>query len=189
MKRKILNLRKNLLGIETAFVILSCAATYFSCRYYRKKLSDAEMADNGFKEYYETVSRWITLVNKGYRVSDYFKHNHFRVIGIYGAGPLGEMLYSELLGSDIEVAYITDRTKKEMEYIKDAKVIHPEFIEQEEKVDAIIITPIHFKQEILDQLCAMKLPDDTKFILFSEIVNFFSMRDLKKDAKQESKIR
>ncbi len=189
MKRKILNLRKNLLRIETVFVIASCAATYFLSRYYRKKLSDAEMADNGFKEYYETVSRWVTLVNKGYHASDYFEHNHFRVIGIYGGGALGEMLYSELLGSGIKVAYVTDRTKKEMEYIKDAKLIHPGFIEQEEKVDAIIITPIHFKQEILDQLCAMNLSDDTKFIMFSEIVNYFSMRDLKKDVMQESKVR
>ena len=138
-----------------------------------KQTVDLKRLDNGFREYYEVVSRWLVLKNSGRKVEEFFIHNGFLRIAVYGAGPLGELLCQELKNSPVEVVCAIDKNKKEFEFLDGVKIITPEVIEEQGSFDAVIITPMLHKTEIMDFLCNKNLVKDTKFIMVDEFVNFY----------------
>ena len=141
-------------------------------KYFTGKLRELRRQETGLKEYYEVVSRLLVLMNEGRDISDYFRFYRLKRVAIYGAGPLGELLYQKLRESEIDVIYVVDQRKTAFETVKDVKIIPPAFIKEQEHVDAIIITPLLHQKAILDILCGLKLPADTIFPIMDEVVNY-----------------
>ena len=67
---------------------------------------------------------------------------------IYGMKELGERLLDELKDSEVEVKYIIDK-KADMMYA-DVDIVTPE--EPLDEVDAIVVTAIHYMDEIEEML-------------------------------------
>lgn len=164
---------KTLAICEAVLLVLITSVLVILIIKWEKRLKDNKKMNLGFKDYYEVVSRWILLKNRNLDAKDYFLHYGYRHIAIYGAGPLGEMLFNELAGSEIFVEYVVDKSKTKFDLTDGGKIISPQQIGQQKQVDAIIITPLLYQKEILDVLCGIDITEDTVFILFDEIVNYF----------------
>ena len=84
------------------------------------------------------LNNWMTLKQSGKKLEEYFIKEKIGKIAIYGMGELGNRLYEELKGTDIEVLYAIDNTPGYT--YSDINVFSIE--EPLEQVDAIVVTPI-----------------------------------------------
>lgn len=82
------------------------------------------------------------------KVEDYFYRNRIKTIAIYGMSYIGERLFEELKNTDIEIKYAIDKNNESI-YV-DIDVLSVD--EVLPKVDAIIVTPVYFFDEIKDML-------------------------------------
>lgn len=97
---------------------------------------------------YRAFDQWTQIHQEGKSLKEYFQQYNYKSVAIYGMKELGERLYDELKGSDIEVAYIID---------KNADTIYAEVdvVEPGEKlapVDVIVVTAIYYFDEIEEML-------------------------------------
>ena len=58
---------------------------------------------------YNTLNQWLKLRQEGRSLVEYFEKNEYKTVAIYGMKELGERLYDELSGSNIEVLYAIDK--------------------------------------------------------------------------------
>lgn len=94
------------------------------------------------------LNQWLIVRQRGILIADYFYKNNIKSIGIYGMSYIGERLYDELMESNIEVKYIADKNNsKEYKGIKAR-----DLTEQLPKVDAVIVTPVFYYDEIKKNL-------------------------------------
>lgn len=149
-------------------------------KYIGKKEERVRKLNRDFREYYEVVSRWIIMKNNGRKLEEYFKASEIKSIAIYGAGPLGEMVYQELQDSEINVFFVIDQSKKQFETLKENNIIHPSQIKDQKMPDAIVITPMLHKSDIMDLLCGMNLPASVSFLILDDIVNYFVTHEVQK---------
>jgi len=113
---------------------------------WRKKCNSIPtICELGFK----TLSNWLQLKQNGKTIQNFFDDNYISTIAIYGMGELGKRLYDELKELDVEVKYAIDKNADRID-IKGLEIIT---LEQELKaVDAIIVTPLHFFDEIEESI-------------------------------------
>ena len=97
-----------------------------------------------YLEFYEILLQWLRLRQEGKGLESYFTKNGYRSIAIYGMKELGEALLEELENSPIEVKYAIDRNADAL-YVP-IDVHTPE--EELERVDAVVVTAIHYYDEI-----------------------------------------
>lgn len=96
---------------------------------------------------------WMYLNIRGRRIEDYLLDHNYKKIAIYGMNYLGNRLYDELYGGNIEIVFGIDSEADGIEYdIPVLKIDAPEFVQKIEKVDAIIITVVSLYQRILYDL-------------------------------------
>lgn len=91
---------------------------------------------------------WMQRKHQGKRVCDFLAQNNFYTIAIYGVHFLGERLYDELRRTGICVSYGIDKNAAHI--LTEMKVVFPE--DKLEKVDAIVVTPVFYFNEIERQL-------------------------------------
>lgn len=94
------------------------------------------------------MNRWVAAKQEGKNLADYLKKMGYKTIAIYGMGHVGERLLEELRGSVIEVKYGIDRNVKDT--YSDISICNME--DKMEPVDAVVVTPIVFFDEIEGQL-------------------------------------
>lgn len=95
------------------------------------------------------MNQWVNLKQEGKNLASYFEKKGYHRIAIYGMSYAGCTFYDELLGSDIEIAYLIDRNEKKA--IGLGKGFGAKFVSMDEtleEVDAIVVTPITFFDEI-----------------------------------------
>lgn len=93
--------------------------------------------------YYTVLSQWLVNRNQDKMIPEYLKKNNINSVAIYGMGTLGELLYQELKESGVKVTYFVDKKANELYYgIDDLPVIGIEEMAGNEKVDAVIVTPV-----------------------------------------------
>lgn len=98
--------------------------------------------------YYALLNQWLKIKQQGKSLTEYFHKNDIQSIAIYGYKELGERLYDELKGADIEIKYIID---KNIDYIRaEIDVYSPD--ESLPQVDAIVVTATYYYDEIEDEL-------------------------------------
>lgn len=116
--------------------------------YYKQlKNSDKDKIEK-LSEFYNILIQWISLNQKGITVGDFMKKKGYRTVAIYGMKELGELLYEELKSSGVCVMYIIDQFKEPI--FIDVPVLNPN--EPLSTVDVIIVTAVHYFEEIREQL-------------------------------------
>lgn len=106
-----------------------------------------------YQTYYNTTNQWLLNKNDGKDVGEYFKENNYKTIAIYGMGTMAELFYEEVKKADVKVAYFIDKNSEELYYgLDDISVIGLSDISSQEKVDAIIVTPIYDFDKIEEDL-------------------------------------
>ena len=162
-----------MLVFEILLFIIMVVVFVYALKRIKKEKEMVRKLNNGFRDYYEVVSRWMILKNCGRKAEEFFYHYNYNRIVIYGAGPLGEMLCQELKESSINVVCAVDKEKKSFDFVSDIKIISVEYIEEQGDIDAVIITPLMYKGEIMDILCNKNFPQKTQFIMIDEFVNYY----------------
>ncbi len=94
------------------------------------------------------MNQWVKVKQEGKNLADYFEKNHFKTIAIYGMSYAGERLCEELKGSSIAIKYAIDKNASSL--YSDVEILSPEDVL--EAVDAVIVTPIFFMDEIEEML-------------------------------------
>lgn len=140
--------------------------------YWAKKAlkSDTDFK-NRYKAYYTTTTQWLINRNEKKSVGDYFKENNYKTIAIYGMGTMAEIFYDELKESNpnVKVAYFIDKNADKLYYgLDDIPVVSLDKIEEQEEVEAIIVTPVYDFNKISDDLAELELP--TEIISLEDIV-------------------
>lgn len=116
---------------------------------------------------YSITAQWMSLKSDNKSVLKYFHDHDIKSIGIYGMGNLGELLYKELKGTDVEVKYFSDKNAKELYYgVDDLPIYSIEQLNECEKVDAIIVTPVFAFETIKKDLGFV----DVKVISLQDVV-------------------
>jgi len=105
-----------------------------------------------------TMKKWLENRNAGKSFVNYFHNCGYKEIAIYGAGDLGRLLYEEIKNSDIKVRYFVDRNGEGILESEGIKVITIDKIQQMQKVDVVVVTPVGNYQEI-SRLLAIKAPE------------------------------
>lgn len=101
-----------------------------------------------FRDYYNLLNQWLILKQEGKSLEEYFVNNGYKSIAIYGMGEMGNRLYDELKGTDIEVKYAIDR--EAVSVYSELEVLELE--DDLKEVDAIIVTAIFAFEEIEEDL-------------------------------------
>ncbi len=99
-------------------------------------------------EFYNVLNEWLMLKQEGKSLVEYFERNQYKTIAVYGMKELGERLYDELKNSNVKVAYAIDKNADEI--YAEVDVMTPD--DDLPEVDVIVVTPIHFFDEIEEML-------------------------------------
>jgi len=127
----------------------------------KKSIDKAEDLKRRYRDYYDVANQWLRNKNENRNIVDYFINNEYHTIAIYGMGELGNRLYEELKETDIKVAYFIDKNAEEIYYgLDDIPVVGLEDIEKQDKVDAIVITPIYDFDSIEESLSEYDIDAD-----------------------------
>lgn len=100
--------------------------------------------------YLNLLANWLKLKREGKSLSKYFEDNYLKNVAIYGLGNLGQEVYYELLKlENVKVLYGIDKNARNLS-IDNLKILSPN--EHLEKVDAVIVTPLQYYNEIEETL-------------------------------------
>ncbi|MCM1038072.1 MAG: glycosyltransferase [Ruminococcus sp.] len=86
--------------------------------------------------------RWIMNEQKGIKAADFLIKRGWRSIAVYGAGDVGKCLLAELSGTDIEIRYMIDRRRIELNL--------PVYLPENDlpAVDCVIVTAVMDYEEV-----------------------------------------
>lgn len=102
-----------------------------------------------FHEFYDVLIKWVKVKTNTNRIEEYFVKHDYKTIAIYGFGDIGECLFNELSKSDqVEVKYVIDKNS----LLSNSKVKVITGDEYLEPVDVIVVTAIHYYNDISDVL-------------------------------------
>ena len=93
---------------------------------------------------YLLMNQWVKVKQENKSIEEYCLKKGYREIAIYGMNYVGETLLNELSGSEVKVKYGIDRNAGGI--YADISVITPD--DKMPEVDAVIVTPITFFDEI-----------------------------------------
>lgn len=97
------------------------------------------------------MNQWVKVKQEGKNIASYFEENGYKKIAIYGMSYAGETLVSELKDSQIELKYGIDKNANHLYADMDIVTLDDDL----EEVDAVVVTPIFFFEEIEEQLSQM----------------------------------
>ena len=144
--KKIVKYIGGLLFVICMAVLLTVTIGTKLCRIIRKE----EESKNKMTEFYTLLIQWLTLKQSNNSLENYFKARNFSKVAIYGMKELGQRLYEELRNSDIEVKYIIDKNADEL--YAEVDIVSPDG--ELDEVDVIVITAIHYYDEIKEVLAS-----------------------------------
>jgi len=111
-----------------------------------KSLSDKHFA------LYKMMNEWVKVKQKNKSIADYLEKRGYMQIAIYGMNYVGETLLTELENTNVKVVYAIDKNADNI--YSDVEVVLPE--NELGEVDAVIVTPITFFDEI-EQMLSEKM--------------------------------
>lgn len=135
---------------------------------YEKSLIALEKNLMPYKIYYDILIKWLDDKISGKRIESILKEKNIRNIAIYGVGRIGELLYSELKNSNINVKYTLDNNLDNNK-IDNYEAVNMNNINFNINIDAIIITPIHASDDIKKSLLNIYSDKNIKLISFEEL--------------------
>ncbi len=113
-----------------------------------EKLSIQKAYTDKHLSLYLMMNQWVKIKQENKSIADYLAENGYREIAVYGMNYVGQTLLNELAGSSVKVRYGIDKNASDI--YSDIDIVLPE--EKLERVDAVIVTPITFFDEIEEAL-------------------------------------
>ena len=113
--------------------------------------NEAEVHENMSQKHlalFLMMNQWVAVKQRGKNLADYLEKMGYKTIAIYGMSYAGERLLEELQSSSIQVKYAID--KKADRIYSDIDIVTLE--ERLEHVDAVVVTPVFFFDEIRKEL-------------------------------------
>lgn len=107
-----------------------------------QQLSDKHLA------LFRMMSQWVAVKQEGKNLADCLKKMGYREIAVYGMSYAGERLVAELKDTDVKIKYGIDQNANNLR--SGLQIYSPE--DELEKVDAVVVTPIFFFDEIEEKL-------------------------------------
>jgi hypothetical protein len=87
------------------------------------------------------------------KITDYLMKNGIKTVAIYDIGEVGQLLYEELKGEQVQVSYLIESVGgNAIEGRYGKKVVGIKEIVFQENVDAIIVTPVYNFVDIYNSL-------------------------------------
>ena len=140
MKKGIISALSALVGATVGAVAV--AKTIGHSTQKAQTMSDKHMA------LFLMMNQWVAAKQEGKSLVDYFEKNNYHSIAIYGMSYAGERLLEELKDSKIDVKYGIDKNADGI--YSDIELVTME--DKLETVDAIVVTPIFFFDQIEEEL-------------------------------------
>lgn len=96
------------------------------------------------------LANWLKLKREDKNLSKYFEDNYIKNVAIYGLGNLGQEVYWELSKlENVNVLYGIDKNAKSLN-MASLRIVSPDDLL--ETVDAVIVTPLQYYNEIEETL-------------------------------------
>ena len=95
-------------------------------------------------EFYDLLVQWLNNVQEGNSIDTYLVKSGYKTVAIYGMKEIGQLLYNEIVRSDVVVKYVIDKNAENLS----CKVPCYKPDHNLEKVDCVIVTAIHYFDEI-----------------------------------------
>lgn len=114
----------------------------------QKKVDEKKALSDKHLSLFKMMNQWVRVKQEGKKLETYFEANNISKIAIYGMNYAGETLVEELKGSKIQIAYGIDKRAKNL--FADFPIFSAD--EPLDKVDAIVVTPITFFDQIEQEL-------------------------------------
>lgn len=131
---------------------------------FKKRTDAANEALKKSQKLYTVFDQWLTFLQEGKSLEEYFKQNNYKTVAIYGMRELGERLYYELKDSDITVKYAIDKNADAV--YTDVDVVTPD--DHLDRVDVIVVTAVYYFEEIKDMLAGKV---DCAIVSLEDIIN------------------
>jgi len=109
---------------------------------------------------------WVSKIQKGKNIEEWFKRKNIHNIGIYGMSHLGQRLSDELKETSVSVKFVVDKNVKDT--FTDMKIYSPE--DEFENVELIVVTANFYFDEIKK---IIEKKGDYKIISIKEIIMEF----------------
>lgn len=140
MKKGIISIISTLIGAAAG----GAAGALATSKVMGEAVAKEQKMSNKHLTLFLMMNQWVLVKQEGKNLASYFEKNNYRKIAVYGMSYAGERLLNELKGSGIEVAYGIDQNAdgiySEIEIVTKEDTLEP--------VDAIVVTPVFFFQEI-----------------------------------------
>jgi lactate dehydrogenase-like 2-hydroxyacid dehydrogenase len=143
---------KLLYFIITILIVCLCICVYTIIKQ-KKHIKQIENMSSRYNTYYNLLNQWMKNKAQNKKIVDYLMKNGIKTVAVYGIGEVGQLLYEELKGEQVQILYFIESSggnSKEDRYGK--RVIGVKEINKQEKADAIIITPIYNFESIYNGL-------------------------------------
>ncbi len=105
---------------------------------------------NKSMEFYFVLVRWLEIKQDKKSFNQYFIKRGYKTVAVYGMKELGILLCRELNDAGIEVLYTLDKNAEKIDLDINIPVIAP--TEKIPEVDVIVVTAIHYFEEIYRNL-------------------------------------
>lgn len=109
--------------------------------------------------------QWMFIKQEGRSLEEYFLAYEYKKIAIYGVHYVGECLIKELENSEIEICYALDKNAPNIKVDTQVEIMLPNNVL--EKVDAIVVTPFFYFNEIK---CELEKRVDFPIISIEDII-------------------
>lgn len=114
----------------------------------RKKIAKVKESSERYLSLFCMMDQWVKVKQERKNLTSYFVKYGYKKIAIYGMGRVGRTLFDELRDTEITVLYGIDRRADSLYTDIDLFSIDDSL----DEVDAIVVTPITFYDEIEKQL-------------------------------------
>ncbi len=136
-------MKKEIVGVLSAAAGAAAGAATVG-NYISKELKRQRQLAEKHLALFVMMDRWVEVKQEGKNLAEYFKREGYKTIAIYGMHYAGERLYEELKNTEIEVKYGIDKNAETLYSELDIYHVDADL----EKVDAVVVTPIFFFDEI-----------------------------------------
>jgi len=112
----------------------------------KKKYSMLKSQANNYHLFFQVFAIWLNNLHNKKNIAEYLLEQGHKNVAVYGGDTICGLVCSELENTAIEVKYLIDQNaykSKEVTGYKGLDIVCVDEIQQQEKVDAIIVTSIN----------------------------------------------
>lgn len=140
-------MKKSTIAILSAFIggIIGAVAIGLKLiKFFGKEVKSSQELSEKHLGLMRLLNQWLLTKQEGKKLEDYLKKNEIKTVAIYGMSYVGNRVFDELKGTDVEVKYVIDRNGEAC--YAEVDVFLPE--EELPEVDAVLVTAIYYFDEI-----------------------------------------